>query len=59
MATFYGWGLTASMLEPLREGSLLFTPKFPEVLILLVMRYSWFPESPLHSWSAPACQATS
>ena len=25
MAPFYGWGLTASRLQPLREGSLLFT----------------------------------
>ena len=31
MAPFYGWGSTASKLEPLREGSLLFTTKFPEV----------------------------
>ena len=27
MAPFYGWGSTASKLEPLREGSLLFTTK--------------------------------
>ena len=27
---FYGWGSTASRLEPLRRGSLLFTTKFPE-----------------------------
>ena len=27
---FYGWGSTASSLEPLRGGSLLFTTKFPE-----------------------------
>ena len=27
---FYGWGSTASRLEPLRGGSLLFTTKFPE-----------------------------
>ena len=31
MALFYGWGSTASRLEPLREGSLLFTTKFPEI----------------------------
>ena len=31
MAPFYGWGSTASRLEPLRRGSLLFTTKFPEV----------------------------
>ena len=31
MAPFYGWGSTASRLEPLRGGSLLFTTQFPEV----------------------------
>ena len=31
MAPFYGWGSTASRLEPLRRVSLLFTTKFPEV----------------------------
>ena len=31
MATFYGWGSTASRPEPLRGGSLLFTIKFPEI----------------------------
>ena len=31
MAPFYGWVSTASRLEPLRGGSLLFTTKFPEV----------------------------
>ena len=30
MAPVYGWGSTASRLEPLRGGSLLFTTKFPE-----------------------------
>ena len=30
MAPFYGWGSTASRLEPLR-GSLLFTTKSPEI----------------------------
>ena len=29
MAPFYGWGSTASRLEPLRGGSLLFTTKSP------------------------------
>ena len=29
MASFYGWGSTASRLKPLRGGSLLFTTKFP------------------------------
>ena len=31
MAPFSGWGSTASRLEPLRGGSLLFTSKFPEI----------------------------
>ena len=31
MAPFYGWGSTASRLEPLQGGSLLFTAKFPEI----------------------------
>ena len=31
MAPFYGWGSTASRLEPLRGGSLLFTTKFPDI----------------------------
>ena len=31
MAHFYGWGSTASRLEPLRGGSLLFTTKSPEI----------------------------
>ena len=30
MTPFYEWGSTASGLEPLRGGSLLFTIKFPE-----------------------------
>ena len=30
MAPFYRWGSTASRLEPLRGGSLLFTTKFSE-----------------------------
>ena len=30
MAPFYGWGSTASRLEPSRGGSLLSTTKFPE-----------------------------
>ena len=28
---FYGWGSTASRLQPLRGGSLLFTIQFPEI----------------------------
>ena len=31
MAPFYGRGLTASRLQPLRGGSLLFTIQFPEI----------------------------
>ena len=31
MAPFYGYGLTASRLEPLRGGSLLFSTNFPEI----------------------------
>ena len=31
MAPFYGWGSTASRLQSLQGGSLLFTTKFPEI----------------------------
>ena len=31
MAPFYGWGSTASKLEPIGGDSLLFTTKFPEI----------------------------
>ena len=31
MAQFYGWGLTASRLQPLRGGSLLLTIQFLEI----------------------------
>ena len=31
MAPFYGWGSTASRLQPLRGGSLFFTIQFPEI----------------------------
>ena len=31
MAPFYGWGSTASKLEPLWGGSLLFTTQFPKI----------------------------
>ena len=31
MDPFYEWGSTASRLEPLQGGSLLFTAKFPEI----------------------------
>ena len=40
MAPFYGWGSTASRLEPLRGGSLLFTTKFPETRGMTVFSYS-------------------
>ena len=31
MVPFYGWGSSASRVEPLQGGSLLFTSKFPEI----------------------------
>ena len=31
MAPFYGWGSTASRLQPLQGCSLLFITKFPEI----------------------------
>ena len=31
MAPFYGWGSTASRLQPLQGGGLLFTIQFPEI----------------------------
>ena len=31
MAPSHGWGSTASRLQPLRVGSLLFTIQFPEI----------------------------
>ena len=31
MAPFYGWGSTASRLEPLQGGSLLLTTNFPDI----------------------------
>ena len=31
MTPFYGWGSTASKLEPLLGGSFLFTTQFPEI----------------------------
>ena len=34
MAPFYGWGSTASRLEPLRGGSLLFTTNTSKEQIL-------------------------
>ena len=44
MAPFYGWSSTASRLEPLRGGSLLFTTKFPEIRTTpynLIKMYLW------------------
>ena len=35
MAPFYGWGSTASRLEPLRGGSLLFTTNYHLLLITI------------------------
>ena len=32
MAPSYGWGSTASRLQPVRGGNLLFTIQFPEIL---------------------------
>ena len=34
MALFNEWGSTASRLEPLRAGSLLFTTKFQEITVI-------------------------
>ena len=31
MAPFYGWGSSASRLQPLRGDSVLFTIQFPEI----------------------------
>ena len=40
MAPLYGWGSTASRLEPLRGGSLLFTTKFP-VNLISTIKLTW------------------
>ena len=44
MAPFYGWGSTASRLEPLQRGSLLFTTKFPNVWMVncLILSICYF-----------------
>ena len=42
MAPFYGWGSTASRLEPLQGGSLLFTTKFPEISGTHLRATQWF-----------------
>ena len=48
MAPFYGWGSTASRLQPLRGGSLLFTTEFPDILVLtLSTSEGWKAESTL------------
>ena len=36
MAHFYGWGSSASRLEPVGEGSLLFTISFQKLLLLIL-----------------------
>ena len=36
MAPFYGCGSTASRLESLRRGGLVFTIKFPEIPVLIL-----------------------
>ena len=51
MAPFYGWGLTASRLEPLRGGSLLFTTKFSE--IPSTMYRPWKDERLSQPWCHP------
>ena len=40
MTPFYGWDSTASRLEPLQGGSVLFTTKFPEIPVLT--QKCWF-----------------
>ena len=45
MASFYGWGSTASRLEPLRGDSLLFTtksPKIPGTHFIDLRRMKWW-----------------
>ena len=39
MAPFHGWSSTASRLEPLQGGSLLFTIKFPEIPDISISLY--------------------
>ena len=50
MAPFYGWGSTASRLEPLWGGSLLYNTKFPEIpgthFINLGSMKGWVDETP-------------
>ena len=51
MAPFYGWSSTASRLQPLWGGSLLFTSQFPEILGILSLTYNKMPP-PLLFWSS-------
>ena len=48
---FYGWGLTASRLESLRGGSLLFTTKFPKISELIF--WTWERWKLSQPWSHP------
>ena len=50
MVPYYGWISTASRLEQLQGGSLLFTTKFPEIRGTLVIDFTlkgWKSELPL------------
>ena len=48
MAPFYGWGSTASRLQPLRGGSLPFTIQFQKFLVLILSTSEgWRTESAL------------
>ena len=51
MAPFYGWSSTASRLQPLWGGSLLFTSEFPEIPAILSLTYNKMPP-PLLFWSS-------
>ena len=63
MAPFYGWGSTASRLEPLRGGSLLFTTKFPEIpgthFIYLGRMKGWVDLGATQWWSFNLCKGNS
>ena len=45
MAPFYGWGSTASRLQPLWGGSLLFTIQFPELNPIFTIQSTLEPPS--------------
>ena len=52
MAPFYGWGSTASRLEPLQGGSLLFTTSSQKFLVLILsISERWQAESTLEPLS--------